>query len=120
MTDSRTRLGDEADAVRKARNEILLRKLNERIEDHHLRVQPAVAAWVCECADESCAKPVEMTIAEYEAVRAEPTHFFVAPSDEHVSTDIEYVVRMDSSYWVIAKMGVGADMSRREQAPRRL
>ena len=72
MADHRTPLGDEADAIRKARNEILLRKLNERIEEHHLRVQPAVATWVCECADEACAQPVKMTIAEYEAVRAEP------------------------------------------------
>jgi hypothetical protein len=120
VTDSRTRLGDEADAVRKARNEILLRKLNERVEDHHLRIQPTVATWVCECADETCAQPVEMTIAAYEAVRAEATHFFVAPSEEHVSADIEYVVRREPSYWVIAKMGVGAEMSRREQEPRRL
>lgn len=119
VTDPSTRLGDEADAIRKARNEIQLRKLNERIEDHHLRVGPTVAAWVCECADETCARPVKMTIAEYEAVRAEPTYFFVAPSDEHVSADIEYVVRREAEYWIIAKIGVGAEMSRREQEPRR-
>jgi hypothetical protein len=120
VTDPRTRLSDEADAVRKASNEILLRKLNERIEDHHLRVRPTVATWVCECADASCAQPVKMTIAEYEAVRAEPTHFFIAPTEEHLSPDIEYVVRREASFWVIAKMGVGAEMSRREQEPRRL
>ena len=120
MTDSRTRLSDEADAIRKARNEIQLRKLNERIEEHHLRVRPSVAEWVCECADETCAIPLELTIAEYEAVRAEPTHFFVAPADEHVSPDIEYVVRREPAYWIVAKKGVGAEMSRREQEPRRM
>lgn len=120
MTDPRTRLGDEADAIRKARNEIQLRTLNELIEEHHLRARPATTAWVCECADESCAKPVAMTIAEYEAVRADPTYFFVAPSDEHVSADIEYIVRREIDYWVVAKKGVGAEMSRREQAPRRM
>ena len=36
---------------------------------------------------------MKLTIAEYEAVRAEPTHFFIAPSQEHLSPDIEYVVR---------------------------
>jgi hypothetical protein len=61
-----------------------------------------------------------MSIAEYEAVRAEPTHFFVAPTVEHVSADIEYVVRQEPRYWVIAKKGVGAEMSRREHEPRRL
>jgi hypothetical protein len=119
MADPRTRLGDEADATRKARNEIQLRKLNEQIEEHHLRMQPSVATWVCECADETCAQPVKMTIAEYEAVRAESTQFFVAPSDQHVSTDIEHVVRREPLYWVIAKIGVGAEMSRRSQEPRR-
>jgi hypothetical protein len=120
VADSRTQPGEEADAVRKARNEILLRKLNERIEDHHLRVQPAVATWVCECADESCAQPVPMSIAEYEAVRAEPTHFFIAPGEEHLHPKIEYVVRREPQYWVVAKIGVGAEMSRRDQEPRRL
>ena len=33
----------ESDAIRKAKNEIVLRKLNERIEEHHLRVQPDIA-----------------------------------------------------------------------------
>ena len=120
VTHPRMRLGDEADAIRKAKNEIQLRKLNERIEEHHLRTRPLVAAWVCECADETCALPVKLTIAEYEAVRAEPTHFFVAPADEHVSTEIEYVVQREAAYWIIAKKGVGAEMSRREQEPRRM
>ena len=120
VTERSTGFGDEAEAVRKASNEILLRKLNERIEDHHLRIRPTTASWVCECADETCAQPVKMSIAEYEAVRAEPTHFFVAPTVEHVSADIEYVVRQEPRYWVIAKKGVGAEMSRREHEPRRL
>lgn len=119
MTDSRARIGDESAAIRKASNEIQLRKLNERIEDHHLRVRPTFAAWVCECADENCAEPIQMSIAEYEAVRAEPTHFFIAPSAAHLSPDIEYVVRREANYWVIAKKGVGAEMSRRAQEPRR-
>jgi hypothetical protein len=110
----------ESDAIRKAKNEIVLRKLNERIEEHHLRVRPDIAEWVCECADENCALPVKMSIAEYEAIRTEPTQFFVAPTEDHVSTDIEYIVRREPSYWVLAKVGVGADMSRREQDPRRL
>ena len=119
MTNQRTRLGDDSDAARKASNEIQLRKLNERIEEHHLRVRPTVAAWVCECADSNCAQPIKMTIAEYEAIRAEATHFFVVPAEEHLSPDIEYVVRREPNYWVIAKKGIGAEMSRRTQEPRR-
>ena len=41
------------------------------------------------------------------------------PSDEHVAPEIEYVVRREPRHWVIAKIGVGAEISRREQEPRR-
>ena len=110
---------DEADAIRRAKNEVLLRRYNEHVEAERLLTQPTLSEWVCECADEKCAQPVKLTIAEYEAVRAEPTHYLVAASDEHVDPEIEYVVRREPRYWVIAKIGVGADISRREQEPRR-
>lgn len=110
---------DEADAIRHAKNEVLLRRYNEHVEAERMLVQPTLSEWVCECADERCAQPVKLSIAEYEAVRAEPTHFFVVPSDEHVAPEIEYVVGREPRYWVIAKIGVGAEISRREQEPRR-
>jgi hypothetical protein len=111
---------DEAEALRRARNEVLFRKYNEHVEADRMRVQPRLAEWVCECASESCAQAVRMSIAEYEGVRVEPTHFLVAPSEEHVAPDIEYVVRREPGYWVVAKTGVGAEISRREQEPRRM
>ena len=113
MTEPRTRLGDEADAIRKVSNEIQLRKLNERIEEHHLRVKPTVAAWVCECADETCAQPVKMTIAEYEAVRAEPTYFAVA--EGHVVPDIERVVEKHDRYTVVEKVDPEAAQAAEER-----
>jgi hypothetical protein len=111
---------DEADAIRRARNEVSLRKYNEHVEAKRMRTQPTTAQWVCECADENCGQPVTMSIAEYEAVRVEPTHFLVAASEEHVAPDIEYVVRRAPGYWVVAKTGVGAEISRRNQEPRRM
>jgi hypothetical protein len=110
---------DEADAIRRAKNEVLLRRYNEHVEARRLLTQPTPSEWVCECADEKCGEPVKLSIAEYEAVRAEPTHFLVAASDKHVNPEIEYVVRREPLYWVIAKIGVGAEISRREQEPRR-
>jgi hypothetical protein len=108
-----------ADAIRRARNEVLLRRYNEHVEEERLRIQPTLSEWVCECAEPRCAQPVKLSLSEYEAVRAEPTHFFVAPSDAHVAPDIEYVVRREPRYWVIAKTGVGAEVARREQEERR-
>jgi len=110
---------NESEAIRRAQNEVLLRRYNEHVEAERLLTQPTLSEWVCECADEKCAQPVKLSIAEYEAVRAEPTHYLVAASDEHVDPEIEYVVRREPRYWVIAKTGVGADISRREQEFRR-
>ena len=111
---------EELDAARRARNEVLLRRYNEHVEaERMLHARQEVSEWMCECADPTCGLPVKLSIAEYEAVRLEPTNFLVAPSDEHVAPDIEYVVRREPRYWVIAKVGVGAEISRREQEPRR-
>jgi hypothetical protein len=105
--------GDVLDA-RAARNESLFREINERIEPSnaaHLWVDPPYADWVCECAREECAVPVQLTVQEYEAVRAEPARFLVAPSEEHVSPDVEHVVTRDDRYWVVEKRGTAGDVS---------
>ncbi len=98
-------------AVRAAKNEVVLRDLNERLEAHQRWLDERVSEWVCECADPECRKPVEMSIAEYERVRAEPTRFVIAPGDEHVARGIEHVVQREERYWIVEKVGVGAEIS---------
>jgi hypothetical protein len=97
--------------VRAAKNEVVLRDLNERLEAHHRWVDQRFSEWVCECADETCVKPVEMSIEEYETVRAEPTRFVVAPGDEHVNRRIERVIQREERYWIVQKVGVAAEVS---------
>jgi len=116
--DRGTEMSDERDAIRSASNETLLRRYNEQIEARHKWVEPSLAEWVCECADENCAEPVELSIQEYEAVREEPTHFLVVPGREHVNPDIEHVVRRDERYWIVEKVGVSAEIAQ-QQNPRR-
>jgi hypothetical protein len=99
------------DAVRAAKNEVVLRDLNERLEAHERWLGQRFSEWVCECADVNCMRPVELSIEEYEAVRAEPTQFIVAPGEEHVSPGIERVVQREERYWVVEKVGVGAEIS---------
>lgn len=99
------------DAIRAAKNEVLLRDLNERLEAHHRLVGRRFPEWVCECADETCAEPVEMSVEEYEAVRAEATRFLVVPSIEHVEPRIERVVQREDRYWVVEKIGIGEEIS---------
>ena len=99
---------------RAARNEDRFRQLNEKIEpmnSAHAWFDPSMPDWVCECVDEDCAQAVTLTVADYEAVRAEPTHFLVAPSAEHVVSGVERVVERYESYWVVEKVGKAGNLA---------
>jgi hypothetical protein len=100
---------------RAARNQDRFRTYNERIEPFNaVHVwNPPYADWVCECADEECLEPVRLTVAEYESVRAVPSHFLVAPSDDHVFPEVERVLVRHERYWVVQKQGVAADEAER-------
>ena len=100
--------GRSIDVIRAAKNEIFLREYNERMQAHHEWVGSPLSEWACECANKNCPEPVLLSIEEYQAIRAEPTHFLVAPDDEHVDPRIERVVQREERYWVIEKVGVGA------------
>ena len=106
MVAQHDRKGDEHE--RRA----LFRDVNEGVSEvnktHDLRL---ALDWVCECASMDCMEPVRLTIAEYEAVRAEPTHFFVVPSEEHLSPAVERVVERRERYWVLEKIGEAAEVS---------
>jgi hypothetical protein len=110
----------DARRVRAARNQSLLREVNERIE--HLAVgQPAsmfeemrLAREIdlaCECMDETCTDRVTMTIGEYEAVRSHSNAFFVKP--RHDVAEVEDVVREEPHYVVVSKIGAGARVAER-------
>jgi hypothetical protein len=100
-------------AERAARNESLFREHNESVEmDNAIyqRAGSALAEWICECADEGCTVPVQLTVAEYEAVRADATHFLVAPGEAHITAEIERVVKRER-YWIVEKRGRAAEVS---------
>lgn len=93
---------------RVGKNEALFREVNERIKDMSGPLLAfegdAPLAFVCECSDVGCNEPVEVTLAEYEAVRSDPTHFLVAPG--HLwQPDVERTVRARDGYAVIEKLG---------------
>ena len=105
---------------RAGRNESRYRNLNERMEASnavHVWIDPPMPDWICECASTECMKPVQLTLAEYEAVRAESTHFLVVPADEHLSPAVERVVQRNERYWVVQKIGEAAEASE-EHDPR--
>jgi hypothetical protein len=108
-------------AVREKRlglNEAVFREVNERIEGlskHFKWGKPEPLDLVCECRNAACMERVEMSRAEYEALRAENTHFAVYPG--HADPEIERVVSTHKGYEVVAKKGAAANVAR-NLAPR--
>jgi hypothetical protein len=111
---------DAARDERRARNEALFREVNERIEDVSSDLadeseQEASFEVVCECGRADCTELIEVTRAEYEAVRSDPRRFIVVPGHEH--TDTARVVERNSAFSVIEKLERAAEIAV-EQDPR--
>jgi hypothetical protein len=107
---------------RLAGNEAAFRDVNESLRYVAANTIDTVQTMrlVCECGDDACAEFVEVTPAEYEAVRAVPTHFIVLPG--HVAGDIERVVSSQERFVVVEKRpGEPAEIARetdpRDDAP---
>jgi hypothetical protein len=90
------------------RNEALYRELNERVneveEDLSARgvvESEEIGEYFCECGLDDCVAKIEMTQAEYEAVRASPIRFAVKP--EHLIADVERVVSQNERFAVVEK-----------------
>jgi hypothetical protein len=97
--------------VRAGRNQALFREVNERIESLRQGMYPQTEIdFICECFDDGCFEPLpSVAVAEYEAVRARPDHFLVAP--EHVDPAAEVVVSRDDTYWVVEKLGAARQVA---------
>lgn len=106
----------DARGERTARNEALLREVNERIHDvgERLQVLPddGQLDFRCECGRPDCDEFVSMTASEYRRVRSDNDRFVVVPG--HESLEIERVVERSEGYVVVDKRPdveplVGAD-----------
>jgi hypothetical protein len=91
---------------RQARNEALIREVNERIEDVDRRA--AVGSderfdFLCECGREGgCEQTVGLTLSEYEEVRVQDDRFAVYPG--HETAGIERVVKENERYVLVDKV----------------
>jgi hypothetical protein len=85
-----------------ARNEALFREINEGIERGQWPgEEDAPVGFRCECARLGCNELIELTIREYERVRANPRRFLLAPG--HELPDGEKVVDAGLGYVVVEK-----------------
>jgi hypothetical protein len=90
------------DQERMARTESAFREVNEAIAETAERFEAEEADFVCECADPQCAHRVTAELDDYEAVRAEPTHFLLAPG--HHEPEVEKIVERTGDFEVVAKV----------------
>lgn len=92
---------------RQARNEALMRSVNDQIA----ALGQGAGGWAdpeqtfdfqCECGqNEGCESRVLMTLAEYKRVRSQRDRFAVVPG--HQTDSIEYVVEQDERYVIVDK-----------------
>ena len=90
--------------ARQARNEGLLREVNERVEDVADRSGdlPTIALH-CECGnDPFCGERISMTLEEYDRVRAQDDRFAVVPGHENL--ELERVVVRADAYVIVDKL----------------
>jgi hypothetical protein len=96
---------------RAAENETLFRSVNERIEQTALSWGMAEngVEFLCECDDTECLERLRLTVEEYEAVRAHPAQFVVAP--DHQAHDVEYVKHIERRFVVVRKVDEAAKVA---------
>ena len=93
-----------------ARNEVLFREVNERI-DQVKAEQDERTEFLCECGREECAEPIALTSAEYDALRTDPTTFAVIPG--HEIDEIEDVVHTSERFSIVRKHGDESAVARK-------
>ena len=91
--------------IRKGQNEAWFRELNERLADRAAEQTTLRNGFevVCECSQEECTERITISIASYEAVRADAKTFLVVPS--HSDPSCERVVASMDDYDVVEKFG---------------
>ena len=100
----------ETQEERRARNEVTFRAGNEAIvKNVGAPDSPETLGFICECGSDDCLEPIHLTAAEYEAVRANATHFAVVPGHED---DDERRIDAFDRFTLVEKTGDGAKIVR--------
>jgi hypothetical protein len=99
-------LRDETQA-RLGANEAVFRRVNEGIERGQWPgEEDAPVGFRCECARLGCNRLLELSVNEYEAVRANPRWFLVVPG--HEQREVEVVIETRPGYLVVQKIDQAA------------
>jgi hypothetical protein len=101
----------DAREERLAKNEIVFRDVNERIEDMAVAQAQLLRderdlGFLCECSNVDCTLRLRLTLTDYEQARSDPAQFVVALG--HELPEIEEVVSIGDGYQVVRKQGAAA------------
>jgi hypothetical protein len=87
---------------RLAKNEILFRAVNERLDDLSESIPwEKTTDFLCECSETGCIESIELTKEAYEHARSRPTVFFVVPGHERPA--IERIIEEHEHYLLVEK-----------------
>jgi hypothetical protein len=89
-------------------HQVLLREVNERIEQLNARWESERDdAVLCECGHPACMEKIEITAAAYERVRGFAARFLVKA--DHATAGSERIVEQTDGYLVVEKVGHAAE-----------
>ena len=97
--------------------EVIFREVNEAIAKTAEGFKAKEAEFLCECADPDCAHRLPASLDEYESVRADGTHFMLAPG--HEVPTVERIVRRGDDFHVVEKSSRLLSRRLRRLNPRR-
>jgi hypothetical protein len=98
---------NDAQARKGGQNQSLLREVNERIEQ--IADDAANPEFLCECANEDCVETLQLSLAEYEAIRASPVRFPI--NSGHDFPEFERVIEEQEGYVVVEKFGKAGEVA---------
>jgi hypothetical protein len=84
-------------------NEAVFREINEGIERGQWPgEEDSLVSFRCECAQLGCNDLIQLSVNEYEGVRANPRRFIVVPGHERL--EAEAVVERRPGYLIVEKL----------------
>lgn len=98
------RIGRIDSTFRDANEQILVRAKEQVIDDDEL------VPFVCECADEDCVTLIQLTLDEYEEIRADSRQFLNMMGHERSEGLVE-IVLTNHSHLVVRKLGRAGEIA---------
>lgn len=105
--------------VDEARRRVSIRSANERLERSCVglgSIDHDRFFFICECGDRACAGLLQLSVAEYEAVREHAARFAISPN--HENPEVERVVEQNGRFAVVETVTGQLSKPARETNPR--